>query len=86
MEQALALPRTEWRCSFHDDHDAEGEPAGNQCTSEATHIIVWTWPDTGEQRWSFGCAEHIGPPALDPSGANGWRYSVEALPCDGAEA
>lgn len=74
QDQVQAIPEVERVCGWHDDHTPEGEPCGTECGSRATHVLLWTWPRTGERRWSFGCADHIGPPGIDPSGTHGWVY------------
>lgn len=76
--QVAATPPGEQACNWHPEQDADGEPFGEECRRPATHVILWTWPDSGERRWSFGCADHIDPPGIDPSGAHGWLY--EAIP------
>jgi hypothetical protein len=41
-------------CSFHDQHDAEGEPIGEPCGAPATHIIFWPYWN----QYSLACERH----------------------------
>lgn len=48
-------------CDHHPDADAAGEPVGERCAREATHVV--TWPRT--RQVSYGCDEHVAPESFD---------------------
>lgn len=81
FRQIAVIPPDEHICYWHDDQDPDTmEPRGNQCGKPATHILLFVWDDSlfvatsQKQKWSFACAEHKGPPGIDPSGTHGWQF------------
>lgn len=78
LRRVLAASLEQWRCHFHDDHDPLTlEPRGQQCWNDPTHVLEFTaLPPYSGRRWSFGCDEHCGPPAVEPEG---WTYVAYTL-------
>jgi hypothetical protein len=48
------------RCDFHDAHDVEGQPTGQRCTKQATHLIKWH----DSKQFSLACEPHAQPEAI----------------------